>query len=241
MIQSQKAQNAEFTVDTIVISRPSNTITDAISGVTLNLLQPGSSNVAVAVDKASAKTAVTAFVDAYNELNSTIKNMTSYNIATKTGAVLNGESGASGIVTALRKQMTTAVTGSSGLTSLNDIGVSFQRDGTLAADDVKLSKALDTNLVAVSALFAGTDGYATRLTALTTDILGANGVISGRTAGLNDAIKQNSARQDDFEVRLSQTEKRYRTQFSALDSMMSKMQSTSSFLTQQLRSLANNR
>lgn len=240
MIQSQKAQNAEFTVDTIVISRPSNTITDAISGVTLNLLQPGSSNVAVAVDKASAKTAVTAFVDAYNKLNSTIKNMTSYNIATKTGAVLNGESGASGIVTALRKQMTAAVTGSSGLTSLTDIGVSFQRDGTLAADDVKLSKALDTNLAAVTALFAGTDGYATRLTALTTDILGANGVISGRTAGLNDAIKQNSARQDDFEVRLSQTEKRYRAQFSALDSMMSKMQSTSSFLTQQLRSLANN-
>ena len=237
MSQPQAALDAEFTIDNILFKKPSNTVTDAINGVTLNLLQPGSSNVAVKLDKAAAKTAVTVFVDAYNKLNSTIKSITAYNATTKSGAVLNGESGASGILTALRKQMT-APGGGGGLASLTNIGVSFQRDGTLAADDVKLTKALDTNFAAVTALFAGADGYATRLTALTSDILGAKGVISSRTAGLNDAIKQNSVRQDELEVRLTRTEKRYRAQFSGLDLLMSKMQSTSSFLTQQLKALA---
>jgi flagellar hook-associated protein 2 len=243
MVQNQAGQDATLKIDNILITKPSNTITDAVSGLTLNLLQAkvGTSvNVTVAADKAAAKTAVTAFVDAYNKLNSSIKSMTSYNTVTKKGAALNGESGAAAIITTLRKEMTAAVTGVSGLASLTDIGVGFQRDGTLAVNDVKLQKALDTNFAGVTALFSGTDGYATRLTAATTDILGSQGVITSRTEGLNNAIKQNAIQQDDMEQRLSVTEKRYRAQFSALDSMMSRMQSTSSFLTQQLSALAKN-
>lgn len=244
MAQNQAGQDAILKIDNIAITKPSNSITDAVSGLTLNLLQTtiaGSSvNVTVAADKAAAKTAVSGFVDAYNKLNSTIKTMTSYNATTKTGAVLNGESGAASIMTALRKELTAAATGAGSLTTLSAIGVAFQRDGTLAVDDAKLQKALDGNFGGVTALFSGTDGYATRLTAATTAILGTTGVISSRTDNLNSAIKQNSARQDDLESRLEVTEKRYRAQFSALDSMMSKMQSTSSFLTQQLTALANN-
>ena len=244
MAQNQAGQDAILKIDNIAITKPSNTITDAVSGLTLNLLQTtiaGSSvNVTVAADKAAAKTAVTGFVDAYTKLNSTIKTMTAYNATTKTGAVLNGESGAASIMTALRKELTAAATGAGSLKTLSDIGVAFQRDGTLAADDAKLTKALDGNFGGVTALLAGTDGFATRLTAATTALLGTTGVISSRTENLNSAIKQNSARQDDLESRLVLTEKRYRAQFSALDSMMSKMQSTSSFLTQQLTAIAKN-
>jgi flagellar hook-associated protein 2 len=244
MAQNQAGQDAILKIDNIAITKPSNTITDAVSGLTLNLLQTTGAgttvNVTVATDKAAAKTAVTGLVDAYNKLNSTIKGMTSYNASTKTGAVLNGESGAASIMTALRKELTTATTGAGSLKTLSDIGIAFQRDGTLAADDVKLTKALDGNFGGVTALFAGADGFATRLTAATTALLGTTGVISSRTENLNSAIKQNSARQDDLESRLVLTEKRYRAQFSALDSMMSKMQSTSSFLTQQLTAIAKN-
>ena len=244
MAQNQAGQDAILKIDNIAITKPSNSITDAVSGLTLNLLQStlaGTSvTVTVAADKAAAKTAVSGFVDAYNKLNSTIKGMTSYNATTKTGAVLNGESGAASIMMALRKELTAAATGAGSLTTLSAIGVAFQRDGTLAVDDAKLQKALDGNFGGVTALFSGTDGYATRLTAATTAILGSTGVISSRTDNLNSAIKQNSARQDDLESRLAVTEKRYRAQFSALDSMMSKMQSTSSFLTQQLTALAKN-
>ena len=243
MIQNQAGQDAKLIIDNIAVTKPSNTITDAASGLTLNLLlaKPGSTlTVTVAADKAAAKTAVTGFVEAYNKLNSTIKTMTSYNPTTKKGAALNGESGATAIVTALRKELTATVAGAGGLASLTDIGIGFQRDGTLAVNDVKLQKALDTNLAGVTALFGGTDGYATRLTAATTAMLGSTGAITSRTEGLNNAIKKNASQQDEMEVRLGATEKRYRAQFSALDSVMSRMQSTSNFLTQQLSALSSN-
>ena len=242
MVQNQVGQDATLKIDNILITKPSNTITDAVSGLTLNLLQAKAGTtvtMTVAADKTAAKTAVTAFVDAYNKLNASIKSLTSYNTVTKKGAALNGESGAAAIITSLRKEMTAAVTGGGGLASLTDIGVGFQRDGTLAVTDAKLQKALDTNFAGVTALFSGTDGYATRLTAATTDILGSRGVITSRTEGLNNAINSlRKGRTADNEQRLSVTEKRYRAQFSALDSMMSRMQSTSSFLTQQLSALA---
>lgn len=244
MAQNQAGQNAILKIDNIAITKPSNTITDAVSGLTLNLLQTSvvgtPVNVTVAADKAAAKTAVTGFVDAYNKLNSTIKTMTSYNPTTKTGAVLNGESGAASIMTTLRRELTSASAGAGTLKTLSDIGITFQRDGTLAADDAKLTKAIEGNFSGVTALFAGTDGFATRLTAATTAMLGTTGVISSRTENLNSAIKQNSTRQDEIESRLVNVEKRYRAQFSALDSMMSRMQSTGNFLTQQLKSIANN-
>ena len=244
MAQNQAGQDAILTIDKLPVTKPSNTITDAVSGLTLNLLQTtvaGSSvNVTVAADKVAAKAAVTGFVDAYNKLSSTIKTMTAYNPTTKTGAVLNGESGAASIMMALRKELNVAATGAGSLKTLADIGIAFQRDGTLAADDVKLTKALAGNFGGVTALFAGTDGFATRLTATTTAILGTTGIISSRTDNLNSAIKQNSARQDDLEASMVNIQKRYRAQFSGLDSLMSKMQSTSNFLTQQLTAIAKN-
>lgn len=244
MAQNQAGQDAKLTIDNIAITKPSNSITDAVSGLTLNLLQTTAVgtpvNVTVAADKTAAKTAVTGMVDAYNKLNATIKGMTSYNSTTKTGAVLNGDSGAASIMTSLRRELTTAATGGGGLKTLSDVGITFQSDGTLAADSTKLSKALDTNFGGVTALFSGTDGFATRLTAATTTMLGSTGVISSRTDNLNSAIKRNSASQDDLEARMANIEKRYRAQFSGLDTMMSSMQSTSNFLTQQLKAIAAN-
>lgn len=243
MLQKQEARNAKFTIDNIEIEKPSNTITDAINGITLNLLQANvgtTVNVTVAHDKSAAKTALTGFVDAYNKLNSTVKKMTSYDAGSKTGAVLNGDSGAASILLTLRKQLSNAVTGAASLTTLSDIGIAFQRDGTLSVDDVKLQKALDGKFDNIAKLFSGADGFATRLSTATADMLGAKGVITSRTDGLNTSIKGLSARQAEVESRLALTEKRYRAQFTALDATISKMQSTSSFLTQQLTALAKN-
>lgn len=244
MTQNQAGQDAILKIDNLTVTKPSNTITDAISGLTLNLLQTtvaGSSvNVTVAADQSTAKTSITGLVDAYNKLNSTVKSMTAYNASTKKGAVLNGDSGAASIMNALRKELTTAATGAGSLKTLSDIGISFQSDGTLAADDTKLTKALSSNFNGVTALFSGTDGFATRLTTATTAMLATTGVISSHTDNINSAIKQNSARQDELEARMVNIEKRYRAQFSGLDTLMTKMQSTSNFLTQQLKAIAAN-
>ena len=243
MEQKQAALDAQFTIDGIPVSSASNKAADAIQGLTLNLSK---TNVGEAVtltvenDKTAVKGAIKTFVDAYNKLNSTVRSMTSYNATAQSGAVLNGDTGASSIITGLRKELTASVSGAGSLSSLSSIGIAFQRDGSLAIDDAKLQKAMDSSFDDVAALFSGTDGYTARLTAATTSMLGTGGVIASRTEGLNSSIRSLTDRQADMEVLLAQTEKRYRAQFTALDSMMNSMQSTSNFLAQQLASLSNN-
>lgn len=243
MAQQQVPLDADFKVDGIRITHPSNNAVDVINGLTLNLAQTNVGTpvtLTVANDKTKVNASVKSFVEAYNKLNTTVRSTTAYNAGAQSGAILNGDSGATSIITALRAVLTKPVTGAGDLGNLSAIGVSFQRDGSLAIDDTKLQKAIDNNFDNVSALFSGTDGYITGLTAATTSLLGTNGIISTRTEGFNASIRRLTERKADLEVGYAQTEKRYRAQFTALDSLMNRMQSTSSFLTQQLSALANN-
>ena len=80
-------------------------------------------------------------------------------------------------------------------------------------------------------------GYAYQISEYLDTVLRDDGSLKTRTAGIDSSIKSLDKRQEQLEARLAQTEKRYRAQFSALDTMLSSMNSTSSFLTQQLASL----
>lgn len=244
MTKSQSAQNAELTIDGIAVSKPSNTVTDAIKGVTLNLNQTNVGSpvkVSLAKDLTAVTNQVTAFVDAYNTLATAVNKQTAFNATTKTSAVLNGDASARSILTSVRAELGKAVTDSTGLKTLSDIGISFQRDGTLKLEKPdKLKSALETNFTAVSSLFSGTDGVATRLTKVTEEMLGSKGLFKTRTDGLNASIESMNDSMDRMELQLAQTEKRYRAQFTALDTMMTNMQSMSSYMTQQLAAIAAN-
>jgi flagellar hook-associated protein 2 len=65
-------------------------------------------------------------------------------------------------------------------------------------------------------------------------MLATNGSLDGRTQGINNTIKDIGKQRDALNVRLAEIETRYRTQFTALDSMLSSMNQTSTYLTQQL-------
>jgi flagellar hook-associated protein 2 len=90
----------------------------------------------------------------------------------------------------------------------------------------------------VSSLFSSTTGIATRLTKVTDEMLGTKGVFKNRTDGLNATIDSLKDSEDRMTQQLGQTEKRYRAQFVALDTMMTSMQSMQSYMTQQLSALA---
>lgn len=243
MTQQQQALDAKLKIDNVVVTKSSNTVTDAISGVTLNLVKAnvGSTvNVTIARDKTAMKTAITGFVDAYNTLTTAVSKLTAYDSVAKTGAVLNGDAGVNNIVVSLRKQLGTVVAGAGGLDTLSDIGVSFQRDGKLLADDTKLTKALTGNLNDVANLFTSTDGFVSRLTKLSTDMLSSKGLVQTRTDGLKSTIKGITDDEAEMTTRLANVEKRYRAQFSALDTTISSMKSTSSYLTQELAAIAAN-
>lgn len=240
MSRTQPAQDAAVTIDGMKVTSPTNAISSAIPGVTLRVSQLTTSAVTVDVqrDAAGIKASVNDMVKAWNSLKSLAGTQTAWNDATKTGAVLHGDSGPSSILSQLRGAFTKAVAGAGSLAQMNDIGISFQKDGTLAVNDAKLQSAIDKQPADLQALFAGADGIATRLNALTGNLLGEGGVVTTRTGGLNATLRSLSQRESSEQSRLERLEASYRAQFTRLDSALSRMQNTSTFLTQQLSQLS---
>jgi flagellar hook-associated protein 2 len=153
MTQARAAQNAEFTMNGVLVSSDSNSVDSAITGVTLDLAKEGASKITVSRDTAQAQGAVQTFVKAYNDLQSTVKALTSYDASTQKASVLNGDYGTTSLITSIRGMLGQAVTGAGQFRQLSDIGVSFQKDGTLSLDSSKLSDALKTSANDVAALF----------------------------------------------------------------------------------------
>ncbi len=241
MSQTQAAQDAKLSIDGLNISSPTNTVSGAIAGVSLQLKEVTATpaTVGIARDDAAVKSSVNAFVKAYNELRSLVGTQTAYNDATKTGAVLHGDSGPKSILSQLRGTISGAVAGAGSLDTLSDIGLSFQKDGTLTVNDAKLQTAIDTVPADLKALFSGADGIATRLGTRLADMLGEKGVVTTRTEGLSATQRRLAQRETTLQARMESIEARYRAQFTRLDASLTRMQGTSNYLSQQLSALAN--
>jgi len=150
------ASNASFKVNGIPVTKTSNTITDVIEGVTLNLSKVTTSPVTLTVarDTSTVSSSISGFVKAYNDIVATLKNSSGYNAETKQGGILLGDSTVRNLQNQLRNMLNTAVTGASGsLTRLADVGVNFQKDGTLAINQTKLNDAINNHFSDIASLF----------------------------------------------------------------------------------------
>jgi flagellar hook-associated protein 2 len=245
--QNAPAADAIIIVDSVQITKPSNTITDAIQGVTLNLAKTTATGVTTKLtldrDTSSVRTAIEAFVKAYNGAAKNMADATAFDASTGKAAVLNGDSTVRGIQAQLRSIMGGMVTGApAGAASLPDIGITTQRDGSLAIDSAKLSAALNDPNKDMAALFAGVGtnkGVAAKIDFEVGRILSPVGALPSHTKTFTESIKDIDKQRAALNVRLAATEKRYRDQFSALDTTIASMTSTSNYLMQQLASLAN--
>lgn len=247
LVTTQTADDANVTINGIAITRSSNTITDAIDGLTLNLAKgtlasPGTATVTIAQNTGTVTSAISAFVKAYNDAVSGIKTMTAYDAANKKASVLTGDSTARSIQSQLSNLAQSMVTGvAGGIGRLSDIGITVQKDGTLATDSSKLSAALADTTKDVKSLFtqttSGNEGIAVRFNTILEGIVGSSGLITSRTDGITASIKDLGKRADALNLRLTSVEKRYRAQFTALDTLVASMNQTSTYLTQQLANL----
>lgn len=227
------AANAVIDVDGVLgIQKQSNTVTDVVPGVTLQLKDTGTTTVTVTRDNEGIAEKVTAFVDAYNKLATTIGDLR------KKGGVLEADGSARSVIGELQTEFNTAVAISGNAYGyLAEVGVSFGKDGKLSLDKSAFSSALDKNLGSVVALFTDqTQGFATRLYNRANGMLQADGIIDSREDGLNERIRFTDGNMDQLKVRLENVERRLRAQFAALDSLVGSLQQTSSFLTSQLGS-----
>lgn len=155
--QTVAAQNASLKVNGIAVSKASNSVSDVISGVTLNLVKTTESaqTLTVSRDTSAITTSINNFVKAYNDMAGTLKNLSAYDAASKKGAILQGDSLVRTLQTQLRGILGTAVAGVPGdLKTLSSIGVSFQLDGSLAVDAGKLNNAMTSNFDEIASLFA---------------------------------------------------------------------------------------
>ncbi|MGO9445297.1 MAG: flagellar filament capping protein FliD [Thiobacillaceae bacterium] len=155
MTQLTQALDAKFTIDGVPIDEPSNTVTGAIQGVTLNLAatnvgQPAT--VSIAPNTQTITSAIQTFVSSYNTAESLMGSLSAYNASTNQASVLTGDN----TVVSLQSQLGSILTGTtaSTLSSLSSIGVTLQDDGSLAVDSTTLQNALSTNYSGVASLFA---------------------------------------------------------------------------------------
>jgi flagellar hook-associated protein 2 len=108
----------------------------------------------------------------------------------------------------------------------------------LKLDTAKLNVALSADYDGVAKLFGSADGVAVRLSSSLDAILATDAPIEQRTKTLNAKSVDLQKDQADLETRMAEIQKRYNAQFNALDSLLSNLQSQSTFLTQQLTSIA---
>ncbi|RZI42077.1 flagellar hook protein FliD [Herbaspirillum sp. HC18] len=154
--QTSAAQNAEFTVDGIAVTKTTNSANDVIPGVNLTLSKTGGpTSVTLTRDTTALTASINSFVKAYNDLAATLRDAGAYNATTKSAAALNGDSALRAIQSQVRGILNTPVAGdTTAYTLLSQVGVSFQKDGMLSVDTSKLNKAIDSNFSGIAGLFS---------------------------------------------------------------------------------------
>lgn len=238
-----EAKNAEIEIDGIALRPVGNSVSDAISGVTLNLLKAEvgvTTKVTVAVDKSAVTAGVKKFVENYNKLISATSELTAVvsvgeGKAPVTGGLV-GDSSVRSILSGLRSEMV-KYADEDGVRVLADLGITTQKDGTLKIDDTKLNTALSDNYDAVAGFLTGDTGLMARLDAKVDSFVKSGGIIEQRMSGLQTTLKSVDVQREDHARRMEQVQTRLYAQYNAMDSLVSQLNQTSERLAQSLASL----
>jgi len=156
MTQGQAATDAVVNIDGVTVTKSSNVITDAIEGLTLNLKEVTTSNVSltVAKDSSGIKSGIQALIKGYNTFLQAMTDLGGYKAETKTAGPLQGETVVRTIQSEVRATMNMRLTGNTRtLRSLSDVGIEFQRDGTLKFNEAKLNTAIKDHFEEIAGLF----------------------------------------------------------------------------------------
>lgn len=232
--QSSAGVDSSLTIAGTPVTSSSNTVKEAISGVTLNLTADSvgqTQTLTVGQDTTSLKTTITSFVTAYNNFITTAASLTSYDSTASSQGALLGDSMMNTIKNTISSTISAGIGSGAGKVNLASIGIALQPDGTLSTDDNALSAALTSNPTGVSKLFNATDGVAAQLNNSLTSFLATGGIIDTRTTALNDDLTSIAGQQTQLTAYTAQLTTDYNAQFTALNTLMSSMSTQSSYLT----------
>lgn len=233
---SQAAQDAIIYVDNQIVTRSSNSFSDVIEGVTFNLEKAEAGTLetlSITRDQGSVEEKINSFISAYNALVDTTSQLSSYNAETGAAGALLGDSALRGIQSTIRQTITSAVSGLD-FGTLAEIGVTTNDSNKLTLDSDKLNEVLSSDFGAVADLFASENGLANQLEGVLERYAGDDGILDGRTEGLQSRIDSIGDDRERLGRRLEALEARYRAQFTAMDVLVGQLSSIGNFLTQQL-------
>lgn len=235
LTQLSAAEDAVFTIDGQTITRASNTVTDVISGVTIELTGEGSATLELATDEGAIVESVQAFVDAFNTLQDVISETTAYQEGNP--APLFSDTTVKSIVSSLRDILVSNVTTSSGtFSALSEIGITTTATGKLELNETELNSALQTDRYSVGQIFTNPDGIVAQLDEKLEPYTQFAGLLDSKTESLNSRKDLIDDARERLDYRLFKLEERLQAQFIAMDGLVQSLNSTGSFLIQQLSS-----
>ncbi|MDC7702174.1 flagellar filament capping protein FliD [Vogesella indigofera] len=160
----QPAKDSVFYVDGLKITKQSNTVSDAIDGVTLTLKKEQEAGdaalkMSVSRDTAGIKKTLEDFVKSYNDFTKVLKETTAATPGNAPGEAgssspLSGVTAIRGIETQLRAAFGAATKNSGSYQVASQLGLAFAKDGSLSLDSSKLSKAIEASPDDVAKFFA---------------------------------------------------------------------------------------
>ncbi|QID17322.1 flagellar filament capping protein FliD [Nitrogeniibacter mangrovi] len=230
------AQNAVIKVEGETVTSQSNQVTSAIANVTITATAVGTSTLDVARDNSGITDAVQSFVDAYNALKTEIGTQTAYDSETKTAKPLNGDATTRTVLNHMRDSIGLAPASLSGSSFefLYSLGVQLGQDGTLSFNSSTLDDAVNTDF---NGVVTALGAYGSAVEDMATAFTQADGLIDNRVNGIETSLSSIDDQRTRLEQQLTATETRLRAQFTALDTLMGSLNTTSTYLTQQLASL----
>lgn len=244
MKRSVQAQDTLATINGIQMASHTNVFEEVAAGVTLVVSQKMTAadapvRITVANDTAAAKTALKNLLESYNALSNALKTMTAYDKTSKTAGTLQGDSTAVNLQSAMRRLLSDPGGEGGEFGSLSQMGIAFQKDGTLNIDETKLDKALKdpesmSKFFTVDVADANQDGFAVRMKEFTRGLLAIDGTFAIKDNTLKDSLKRNTADQERQSTRVTAYEARLRAQYSRLDTQMASLTALDKYVSQQV-------
>lgn len=237
------AQDASYSINGFAATSGSNVVSNAITGVTLNFLQPSAAStpttLTISPDTSSAQSAIDGFVTAVNGVLSSIQTLTGYDPSTQTAGPLNGNATLEAFQNQLQGILGKFTGGGGGVNSLTDLGVTAGTDGTYSTDDTKLGNALSASLASIGKLLGGTNGIATQIDNLVDGYTKPGGLLDTINRGLQTGLKNVSTQQTALAAQLAAYSARLTAEYNAMDTAVALLKQTQTYLNAEFNPTAN--
>lgn len=254
MSQISAPTDAQITIDgTITVTNSTNTFKDVIDGVTITANKAHAigvdaddpSKISLKEDNSNVATGLETFITSYNALIDLSKQLgkSGKNSDGKfeSAGVLAGDSLLRGVMSKIKNQFNKAFDAGNGETlSLSDLGIRTERSGKLTLEKDTLNDLIESNPDKVQNFFLGEDGesgFVNDIKKFIGNYSDKDGLIDQRVSGKNSQIERLDKDLEAFSIKMTSLESRLFAQYNAMDLLVSQLNNTGSYITQQLANM----